>query len=79
MADVTYNTAAFPALIRTIASLVKRVDSTTTTPPRVLLGYKERDPDERVLWDLARDVGIHFVQIGQRTGAGGAPVEVWMA
>jgi len=74
MADVTYNTSSFPALIRTLSNLVKL----GTKPPIILLGYKERDPEERTLWELARNIGISFKQIGERKGAGGAPVEIWL-
>ncbi|KAF9461535.1 putative methyltransferase-domain-containing protein [Collybia nuda] len=74
MADVTYNTASFPALVRTLSSVL----NLSSSPPLVLLGYKERDEAERTLWDLAREVGLEFEKIGERKGAGGAPVEVWL-
>jgi len=74
MADVTYNTSSFPALIQTLSNLVKL----GTKPPTILLGYKERDPEERTLWEMARNIGISFKQIGERKGAGGAPVEIWL-
>lgn len=74
MADVTYNTASFPALVRTLSSLVKQ----SATPPLIILGYKERDPEERMLWDLAEGIGIYFTKVGERPGAGGAAVEVWI-
>ena len=76
MADVTYNTASFPSLIRTLASLAK---SDGHTAPLVILGYKQRDPAERTLWKMAADIGLHFIQVGNRTGAGGASVEIWLA
>lgn len=80
MADVTYNTASFPALVRTLAALLAIGDpAPTRAPPLVLLGYKERDPAERTLWDLAAAIGIAFERVGERAGAGGAPVEVWLA
>ncbi|KAL0955132.1 hypothetical protein HGRIS_004045 [Hohenbuehelia grisea] len=74
MADVTYNTAAFPSLIRTLEALIRLGPQ----PPLVLLGYKERDEGERTLWDLAREIGLEFERIGERPGAGGAPVEIWL-
>ncbi|KAJ3861809.1 putative methyltransferase-domain-containing protein [Lentinula novae-zelandiae] len=76
MADVTYNTASFGALIRTLCSLIKL--SPVDKLPIILLGYKERDVAERSLWSMAADVGIHFERVGARQGAGGAPVEIWM-
>ncbi|KAG5638564.1 hypothetical protein H0H81_011910 [Sphagnurus paluster] len=74
MADVTYNTASFPALVSTLGRLIRL----SKKPPLVLLGYKERDAAERTLWELAGEIGIHFEKIGERGGAGGAPVEIWL-
>jgi hypothetical protein len=74
MADVTYNTASFPALAQTLASLVRL----TEPDPFVLMGYKERDPQERVMWEMAREVGVIFEQVGESQGWGGAPVEIWV-
>lgn len=80
MADVTYNTASFDALIATLSRLVQRCKQKRDgRPPRVLMGYKERHPDERSLWDRAREIGLCFQQIGQVNGAGGNPVEIWLA
>ncbi|KAL5536890.1 hypothetical protein ACEPAF_713 [Sanghuangporus sanghuang] len=73
MADVTYNTASFPSLIRTLSRLSTRARRT----PSVLLAYKERDPDERRLWDMARGIGLYFDEIGRVPGAGGVPVEIY--
>ncbi|KAL5513207.1 hypothetical protein ACEPAH_3605 [Sanghuangporus vaninii] len=73
MADVTYNTASFPSLILTLSRLSTRAGRT----PSVLLAYKERDPDERRLWDMARSIGLHFDEIGRVPGAGGVPVEIY--
>ena len=79
MADVTYNTASFPSLIRTLESLTRLRDPHgDRPPPLVLLGYKERDAAERSLWDMAREIGISFESVGARTGAGGNAVEIWM-
>jgi protein N-lysine methyltransferase METTL21D len=74
MADVTYNTSSFPALITTLESLIRL----GTKPPLVILGYKERDPEERTLWDLAKRIGLRFEKVGERAGCGGASVEVWL-
>lgn len=74
MADVTYNTASFPSLVRTLSKLLR----INAKPPVVILGYKERDPAERTLWEMAREIGITFDKIGERNGAGGAPIEIWV-
>ncbi|KIL65568.1 hypothetical protein M378DRAFT_76761 [Amanita muscaria Koide BX008] len=74
MADVTYNTSAFPALMRTLRKLVKLGQK----PPLILLGYKERDIAERSLWDLAKEENIHFILIEKIRGAGDAPIEIWI-
>jgi hypothetical protein len=74
MADVSYNTTSFPALSRTLSRLVRL----GTTPPIIILGYKERDEAERTFWDMTTQIGIHFEKVGERKGAGGAPVEIWL-
>ena len=74
MADVAYNTASFPSLIRTLDKLLRL----GSKPPAILLGYKERDAAERTLWDLAAEIGVEFEKVGERVGAGGAPVEIWI-
>jgi len=74
MADVTYNTASFPALSQTLSRL-SRIGS---QPPAILLGYKERDEAERSFWDITAKVGIKFQKIGERNGTGGDPVEIWL-
>ncbi|KAI0766645.1 putative methyltransferase-domain-containing protein [Trametes elegans] len=77
MADVTYNTASFPSLARTLASLIRL--SPPSKPPTVVLGYKERDPGERTLWEMTKDIGINLEKIGEIQGAGGQAVEVWIS
>jgi protein N-lysine methyltransferase METTL21D len=76
MADVTYNTSSFPSLLRTLSNLIVFSHSKGTTPA-ILLGYKQRDAAERTLWDLAKDIGVDFIKLGERKGAGGAPIEMW--
>ncbi|KAI0676122.1 putative methyltransferase-domain-containing protein [Trametes maxima] len=76
MADVTYNTASFPSLIRTISALVRL--SPPSKPPVIVLGYKERDLAERTLWDMAEKIGVTFKKVGGRAGAGGRAVEIWI-
>lgn len=79
MADVTYNTASFPALIRTLSRLIEFCkDRRNGRSPSILMGYKERHPDERSLWDRAKGIGLHFQQITQVSGVGGQPVEIWL-
>ncbi|KAF9499516.1 hypothetical protein BDN71DRAFT_1463970 [Pleurotus eryngii] len=77
MADVTYNTASFPALVKTLERLVK-LSVRSGKQPLILLGYKERDEAERTLWDMVKEIGIDFQKVGEREGAGGFPVEIWI-
>ena len=76
MADVIYNTASFPALVRTLSLLLGL--SPPEHAPIVVLGYKERDPEERTLWDMVKGIGVSFERVGERTGAGRDPVEIWL-
>jgi len=78
MADVTYNTASFPSLIRTLSNLIQLNAKKNVDPPAILMGYKERDAEERTLWEMARGVGVVFERIGERAGSGGKEVEVWV-
>jgi hypothetical protein len=77
MADVTYNTTSFPSLIRTLSNLIQFGAKRTVEPPVVLLGYKERDPAERTLWEMAVKIGVNFERVGERVGSGGKEVEIW--
>lgn len=80
MADVTYNTSSFPSLFRTLSSLVQLNTNRSRSPPIVILGYKERDPDERSLWGMLKsEVGIHLEKVGECEGwPESTPVEFWM-
>jgi len=82
MADVTYNTSSFPSLMRTLSNLVRSGSpadpDVQSRRPLILLGYKERDPAERQLWELIQEIGINLVKVAERGGAGGDPVEVWI-
>ncbi|KIJ65120.1 hypothetical protein HYDPIDRAFT_88870 [Hydnomerulius pinastri MD-312] len=79
MADVTYNTLSFPALIGTLSRLIEFSKSKRNgRPPMILLGYKERHSDERTLWEMAKGINIHFEKVGEVKGAGGNPVEIWV-
>ncbi|KAI5124255.1 hypothetical protein M0805_005104 [Coniferiporia weirii] len=75
MADVTYNTDSFPALMGTLSRLSKLRPGRS---PAVLLAYKERHPDERRLWEMARAIGLRFDEIAHVGGAGGNPVEIYL-
>ena len=79
-ADVTYNTASFPSLLRTLSSLVQLNIRHSRPPPIVILGYKERDPDERSLWGaLEIEVGIHLEKVGECEGwPESTPIEFWI-
>lgn len=74
MADVAYNVASFPSLTRTLAKLARLGKKA----PPILLGYKERDESEHTFWNMMSDLGIDFEKIGERAGAGGVPVEIWL-
>ncbi len=80
MADVTYNTASFPALVGTMKKLSSLPDSSegSRRPPLVLLAYKERHPDERTLWSMIKGIGLSLTEIARIPGAGGAPVEIYL-
>ncbi|KAG1723247.1 putative methyltransferase-domain-containing protein [Suillus paluster] len=79
MADVTYNTASFPALIGTLSRLIRfSMSVAPAKPPLIVLGHKERDAAERTLWDVAEKIGIHFEEVAKVPGAEGSPVEVWV-
>lgn len=80
MADVTYNTASFPSLLRTLSSLFQLNIKHSRLPPIVILGYKERDPDERTLWGMLQsEMGIHLEKVGECEGwPGSSPIEFWI-
>lgn len=72
-ADITYNTASFPHLIRVIKGLItgppNTASSTAQLKPPILLAYKQRHQDERELWDMARnELGISWHKIAQLDG-----------
>jgi hypothetical protein len=90
MADVTYDTSSFPALLRTLTSLLSLSDHRRQCVggpgahepidgPLVLLAYKERDPGEQRLWDMmVHETGVVLECIGKQAVAGGLPVEIWL-
>jgi hypothetical protein len=77
---VTYNTASFPALLRTLSALL---DPPVLPPgrelPMFLLAYKQRDPGERELWSMLEGKGIKLRQIDEVRGAEeDGRVEIWV-
>ncbi|KAL7419734.1 hypothetical protein Q5752_005650 [Cryptotrichosporon argae] len=76
-ADVTYNTASFPALVSTLDGLL--TPHKGKRPPRLLLAYKQRDAAERDLWGLLEAKGIRMELVDTVGGAGDeGPVEIWV-
>ena len=77
---MTYNTSSFPSLLRTLSSLVKLNAENSRPPPVVILGYKERDSDERSLWGmLGSEVGICLEKVGECEGwPESTPTEFWI-
>lgn len=65
-ADVTYNSASFPALVSTLDRLLLAKGH-----PPLLLAYKQRDAAERGLWEMLRARGIGSVLVDRVAGAGG--------
>ncbi|KAH7885836.1 putative methyltransferase-domain-containing protein [Phlebopus sp. FC_14] len=79
MADVTYNTSSFPALIATLSRLVRFSEGRRKGhSPMILMGYKERDSAERALWDMVKCIHIEFQRVGEVKGAGGNAIEIWV-
>ncbi|KAG8756010.1 hypothetical protein FRC12_010716 [Ceratobasidium sp. 428] len=77
MADVTYNTASFSALLDTVVALLNE-SGPFSSSPMILLAYKCRDAAERTLWKDAADRGILFVQVDSIRGAREPAVEIWL-
>ncbi|CAE6419960.1 unnamed protein product [Rhizoctonia solani] len=77
MADVTYNTASFGALLDTLTGLLQG-PSGSGSSPLVLLAYKCRDPAERTLWVNALARGIAFVRVDAVKGVREPEVEIWL-
>ena len=77
MADVTYNTASFPSLLRTLSSLIQL---NVSSPPIMILSYKERDPDERSLWGMFEsELSIRLEKVGECEGwPESTPIEFWI-
>ncbi|KIJ55583.1 hypothetical protein M422DRAFT_73394 [Sphaerobolus stellatus SS14] len=80
MADVTYNTASFPALVQTIDRIMKTTQrlSEARRLPGILLAYKQRDPSERELWHMLEGIRVHLTLVDKVVGAGAEPVEIWI-
>ncbi|KAF8587885.1 hypothetical protein K439DRAFT_1336887 [Ramaria rubella] len=79
LADVTYNSASFPSLVRTLANLLQ---SSKASPegatPCILLAYKQRDSAERELWSMLREININMVLVDKIGGASGEAIEIWI-
>lgn len=79
MADVTYNTASFPSLVRTLDRLVQLSRaSASDRSPCIVLAYKQRDAAERTLWPMLRDIDVQLELVDKVSGAGGEDVEIWI-
>jgi hypothetical protein len=79
-ADVTYNTASFPHLLKTLCALLKATSHIVAgKQPVVLLAYKQRDVAEKGLWALLDDEGIIMEPVSTVRGAEEeGPVEIWI-
>ena len=77
---MTYNTASFPSLLRTLSSLTQLNVERSRSPPIIILGYKERDPDERSLWGMLEgEMDIHFEKVAACGGwPDSTPIEFWV-
>lgn len=75
---MTYNTASFPSLVRTLKSLLQ--PSSIPARPKLLLAYKQRDPGERDLWDMLEKEGVKMALAEELVGAqeGEGLVELWI-
>lgn len=75
-ADVTYNTASFPSLLKTLTSLLRPDDGPR---PPLLLAYKQRDLAERDLWKMLESEGIELRHVDTISGAEEeGEVEIWL-
>ncbi|WWD16604.1 hypothetical protein CI109_101032 [Kwoniella shandongensis] len=82
-ADVTYNTSAFPSLLKTLTSLLLPSTETRSTssrePPLLVLAYKQRDEAERELWSMLKEKGVEMVLVDTIVGAEQeGKVEIWV-
>ncbi|WVW80047.1 hypothetical protein I302_102020 [Kwoniella bestiolae CBS 10118] len=77
-ADVTYNTSAFPSLLRTLTSLL--APSPAKKPPILILAYKQRDPSERDLWTMLQEKGVSLRLVDKVVGVerDQGETEIWI-
>jgi hypothetical protein len=76
-ADVTYNTASFPCLVRTLDALLS--SSGDRPAPPLLLAYKQRDLGERDLWGMLEEKGISAALVDRVQGAEDVgETEIWI-
>lgn len=75
---MTYNTASFPALVRTLRSLLK--PSHRPERRKLLLAYKQRDEGERKLWDMLgeSEIGMELLEKIPGAAPGEGEVEIWV-
>jgi hypothetical protein len=74
MSDVTYNTASFPALLRTVKNLLSLAPAA-----RMIIAYKERHVAERIAWEMFEsDAKLSLHKVEEIPGSAGVPVEIWL-
>lgn len=74
MSDVTYNTASFPALLKTVKNLLSLSPAAC-----VIIAYKERHIAERTAWEMfENDAKLSLHKVEEISGPAGAPVEIWL-
>jgi hypothetical protein len=79
-ADVTYNTASFPALLHTLSALMNPPYLPAGKKrPLLLLAYKQRDLGEKDLWTMLEKQGIGLKLVDEVRGAEEeGKVEIWI-
>ena len=76
-ADVTYNTASFGSLLKTLTVLLKPKGQASRV--NLILAYKEREPAERELWDMLLKAGVRMDKVAEVPGAEEeGTVEIWL-
>jgi len=74
MSDVTYNTASFPALLKTLKNLLR-----VSPRARVIIAYKERHEAERAAWEMFEtEAKLSMHKVEEIPGLAGMPVEIWL-
>jgi len=74
---VTYNTASFLSLVKTVTDLLNPPAGPTN--PILLLAYKQRDPAERELWVMLEEKGVDLQMVDKVKGSeDDGEVEIWV-